>query len=139
MAEAIQLDSNMSLDFISVNQLPSDLILAQTEVTQSVPDQNQLVERASKAMDKDDKKKMGEEKYNQFHKIKKILKLKNNESKNMARLIEEVLDGKTPDATKEEPKKEESSDKKDDKDGKSDDNRKKAEMAGREKVRKAIY
>ena len=57
----------------------------------------------------------------------------------MARLIEEVLDGKTPEATKEEPKKEESSDKKDDKDGKSDGNRKKAEMAGREKVRKAIY
>ena len=77
MAEAIQLDSNMSLDFSSVDQIPSDLILAQTEVTQSVPDQNQLVERASKAMDKDDKKKMGEEKYSQFHKIKKILKLKN--------------------------------------------------------------
>ena len=57
----------------------------------------------------------------------------------MARLIEEVLDGKTPEATKEDPKKEESSDKKDDKDGKSDGNRKKAEMAGREKVRKAIY
>ena len=54
-------------------------------------------------MDKDDKKKMGEEKYNQFHKIKKILRLKNSESRNMAKMIEDALDGKTPESANKKP------------------------------------
>ena len=64
-------------------------------------------------MDKDDKKKMGEEKYNQFHKIKKILKLKNSESRNMAKMIEDALDGKIPESAnkKTDQKKSDSDDK----------------------------
>jgi len=63
-----------------------------------VPDEAQLKERAAKAMDKDDKKKMGQEKYNQFKHIKKVLSRKNQESKAMALLVEQALDGKTPSA-----------------------------------------
>ena len=67
-------------------------------MSQSAPDEAQLKERATKAMDKDDKKKMGQEKYNQFKHIKKVLSRKNQESKHMALLIEQAMDGKTPSA-----------------------------------------
>ena len=57
------------------------LTLAQTS---QVPDANQLRERAAKAMDKDDKKKMGDEKFNLFRRIRKKLEGKNAESKKLA-------------------------------------------------------
>ena len=59
-------------------------------------------------MDKDDKKKMGDDKFNMFRRIRKKLEGKNAESKKLAQEIENVLSNK-----KEEPKKEE--DKKEDK------------------------
>ena len=57
------------------------LTLAQTS---QVPDANQLRERAAKAMDKDDKKKMGDDKFNLFRRIRKKLEGKNAESKKLA-------------------------------------------------------
>ena len=58
-----------------------DLVLAQTG---QVPDAGQLRDRAAKAMDKDDKKKMGDEKFNQYKKIRKILQQKNRDSQKLA-------------------------------------------------------
>ena len=79
------------------------LTLAQT--SQGVPDANQLRERAAKAMDKDDKKKMGDEKFNLFRRIRKKLEGKNAESKKLAQDIENALSNKKEDS-KEEDKKE---------------------------------
>jgi len=45
-------------------------------------------------MDKDDKKKMGDEKYELFRKVKKILTNKSSESRKMAQTVEDILDGK---------------------------------------------
>ena len=59
------------------------LTLAQTSQV-GVPDANQLRERAAKAMDKDDKKKMGDDKFNLFRRIRKKLEGKNAESKKLA-------------------------------------------------------
>lgn len=76
-------------------------VLAEPSVfaqTGQVPDAGQLKEQAAKAMDKDDKKKMGEEKFNTFKRIRKILQGKNAAARNMAKNVEEILDGKTPDA-----------------------------------------
>ena len=80
------------------------LTLAQTS---QVPDANQLRERAAKAMDKDDKKKMGDEKFNLFRRIRKKLEGKNAESKKLAQEIENALSNKKEEDKKEEPKKEE--------------------------------
>ena len=45
-------------------------------------------------MDKDDKKKMGDEKFNLYRKIRKTLQQKNKDSKKTAEVIEKVLEGK---------------------------------------------
>ena len=45
-------------------------------------------------MDKDDKKKMGDEKFNLYRKIRKTLQQKNKDSKKTAEVIENVLEGK---------------------------------------------
>ena len=67
--------------------------------------------KAAKAMDKDDKKKMGEDKHNMFRRIRKVLEQKNAASKKMAENIEKALAGKKieekKDEKKEEKKKEE--------------------------------
>lgn len=65
------------------------MYLAQT--SQAMPDPATLKLQAAKAMDKDDKKKMGEEKFNTFRRLRKILQGKNNTSKKMAQTIEDVL------------------------------------------------
>ena len=85
------------------------LTLAQTS---QVPDANQLRERAAKAMDKDDKKKMGDDKFNMFRRIRKKLEGKNAESKKLAQEIENALSNKKEEDKKEEPKKEEKKDEK---------------------------
>lgn len=71
-------------------QHPQYQLLAQTE---QVPDANQLKERAAKAMEKDDKKKMGDEKFALYKKAKKIMMMKDKNSKKLAQSIEEVLAG----------------------------------------------
>ena len=76
-------------DSITPDGMP--LVLAQT---QQIPDVGELKNKAAKAMDKDDKKKMGDEKFNQYRRIRKVLQQKNGESKKLAQKIEDVLDGK---------------------------------------------
>ena len=53
-------------------------------------------------MDKDDKKKMGDEKYSQYVRVKKIFAKKNQESRDLAKKIEAVLDNREPDNDKED-------------------------------------
>lgn len=53
-------------------------------------------------MDKDDKKKMGDEKYSQYSRVKKIFAKKNQESRDLAKKIEAVLDNREPDNDKED-------------------------------------
>ena len=96
----------------SVHRNPADLTMEAYDPltlaqTSQVPDANQLRERAAKAMDKDDKKKMGDEKFNLFRRIRKKLEGKNAESKKLAQEIETALSNKKEEDKKEEPKKEE--------------------------------
>ena len=87
---------------------------AQTEAEQlgaamGLPDQNQLKDKAAKAIDKDDKKKMGSEKHAMFHRVKKILSGKNDKARDMAGVLEDVISGKPipgMDKKKEEPEEE---------------------------------
>ena len=58
-------------------------------------------------MDKDDKKKMGEETFNMFRRVRKKLEGKNAESKKLAQSIEDILGDKKKEEKKEEKKKEE--------------------------------
>ena len=58
-------------------------------------------------MDKDDKKKMGEETFNMFRRVRKKLMDKNTESKKLAQNIEDILGGKKEEEKKKEEKKEE--------------------------------
>ena len=67
------------------------LVLAQTE---QMPDVTELKNKAAKAMDKDDKKKMGDEKFNQYRRIRKVFQQKNAESKKLAQKVEDVIDNK---------------------------------------------
>ena len=67
------------------------LWLAQTE---QLDIQQQIVEKTEKLIEKDNKKKMGYKKYQQYKKNAKILSNKNEDSKRLARLIEGVLQGK---------------------------------------------
>ena len=66
----------------------SALNLAQ--VSQMLPNQQQqfnpkeIVKKAEKAMDKDDKKKMGNEKFHLYEKIRKTLQGKNRAAREMA-------------------------------------------------------
>ena len=87
------------------------LMLAQTSQQPApqggAPNAADLTLRAAKAMDKDDKKKMGEEKHNMFRRIRKVLEQKNAASKKMAENIEKALAGKKMEEKKEEKKKEE--------------------------------
>ena len=79
-------------------------IFAQTETEQiggggpgmlgSTPDPKQLKEKAAKAIDKDDLKKMGKEKHQVFHKVKKILQGKTSKSRDMAGVLEDIISGK---------------------------------------------
>ena len=55
-------------------------------------------------MDKDDKKKMGDAKFNLFKRVRKGLMGKTSESKKLAGQVEEVLNGKKPAETNKEPK-----------------------------------
>ena len=59
-----------------------------------MPDAKVLKEKAAKAIDKDDKKKMGTEAHGMFHKVKKILSGKNEKSRDMAAMLEDVMSGK---------------------------------------------
>ena len=45
-------------------------------------------------MDKDDKKKMGDEKFEQYRRIRKILYGKNSQSRKLAKKVEEVIEGR---------------------------------------------
>ena len=90
---------------------PADpLMLAQTSQQPppqgGAPNAADLALRASKAMDKDDKKKMGEEKHNMFRRIRKVLEMKNEKSKKMAENIEKALAGKKIEDKKEDKKEE---------------------------------
>ena len=58
-----------------------------------LPDQGDLKKKAAKAIDKDDKKKMGDQKHATFMKIRKILEKKNEESRSMAKDLEAILEG----------------------------------------------
>ena len=58
------------------------------------PDAKVLKEKAAKAIDKDDKKKMGTEAHGMFHKVKKILSGHNEKARDMAGTLEDVLSGK---------------------------------------------
>ena len=60
-------------------------------------------------MDKDDKKKMGEETFNMFRRVRKKLEGKNADSKKMAQNIEDILGGKKEEEKKKEEKKEDKS------------------------------
>ena len=72
-------------------------MFAQTEVEQmglpGAPDKKQLLEKAEKAIEKDDKKKMGTDKFNTFMKIKKYLSGKNDKSRSLAGVLEKLLEG----------------------------------------------
>ena len=50
------------------------------------------MEKAAKAIDKDDKKKMGEEKFSTLLKVRKQLQQRNHGSKDLARRLEEIMD-----------------------------------------------
>ena len=90
---------------------PADpLMLAQTSQQPppqgGAPNAADLTLKAAKAMDKDDKKKMGEDKHNMFRRIRKVLEQKNAASKKMAENIEKALAGKKIEDKKEEKKEE---------------------------------
>jgi len=59
-----------------------------------MPNQADLKKKAAIALDKDDKKKMGSEAHSMFHKVKKVLTGKNDKSRDMAAMIEDVMSGK---------------------------------------------
>ena len=82
------------------------LTLAQTSQARGA-DADQLREQAAKAMDKDDKKKMGEETFNMFRRVRKKLEGKNADSKKLAQNIEDILGGKKEEEKKKEEKKDE--------------------------------
>ena len=69
-------------------------IFAQTGQLGPTPDVGELKKKAAKAIDKDDKKKMGSEKHAMFHKVKKILQGKNKKARDVAAKIEDVLSGR---------------------------------------------
>ena len=50
------------------------------------------MKKAAKAIDKDDKKKMGEEKFRTLEQVRKILKKRNHQSKELAKTLEEIMD-----------------------------------------------
>ena len=62
-----------------------------------IPNEQELKKKAAKAMDKDDKKKMGDTKFDQYRRIRKIFQGKNKESRTLAKKVEEVLDGRKSD------------------------------------------
>ena len=90
-SDALQLSQMGANQQDSITPEGMPLVLAQT---QQIPDVGELKNKAAKAMDKDDKKKMGDEKFNQYRRIRKVLQQKNGESKKLAQKIEDVLDGK---------------------------------------------
>ena len=107
VGEALSLSQSVHRETADLTMEGFDpLTLAQTSQVQGA-DANQLRERAAKAMDKDDKKKMGDEKFNLFRRIRKKLEGKNAESKKLAQEIENALSNKKEEDKKEEPKKEE--------------------------------
>ena len=116
VGEAIQLTTAIPEAGTASIQTPDILELAQTSQATGqqqqnplagtpgangpIPDLNQLTEQAKKAMEKDDKKKMGKEKYDLFRKIKKTLDQKSGESRKMAHMIEDILEGKDTEKSK---------------------------------------
>ena len=73
-----------------------------------MPDAADLKKKAAAALDKDDKKKMGSDAHQVFHKVKKILQGKNKKSQDMAAVLEDVMEGRAipgVDKPKEKPKK----------------------------------
>lgn len=58
------------------------------------PDQKALMVKAAKAIDKDDKGKMGADAHTMFTKVKKVLQGKNEKSTTMSGVLEDLISGK---------------------------------------------
>lgn len=66
-------------------------MLAQTS---QVDVQQQIMEQTKKLMNKDDKKKMGENNHNVYKKVKKMLMNKDGKSKKLAGILDEIISNK---------------------------------------------